>query len=529
MTRKLVAIRLRAFLSGMLRQGRKKRGKGMVVLFALLYLYLIAVFAGMMCFTFYQLAEPYHAAGLDWLYFAMAGLMGLGFALIGSVFATQNQLYDAKDNELLLSMPVTPRAILISRILPLLALNLLFSGVVIIPAAVMFAIFAEFSFVGLLCQLLALLAVSVFAQALACFFGWLLHLLLGRMNKSFASLLFMLLFLGVYFYVYSQAGRILRAIAENGESLAETLQTWVWPLYAMGRGCLGDGLHLLAFVIIAAALFGLVYWILSKTFLKTVTAKYTARRKRKLDVSQSRQTSPLQAVVGKEWHKFLGSPVYLTNMGLGAILTAVLPIAGIFVRNTVMEYLVLLDFLRPWVPILIWAMLSFTATTACISTPSVSLEGKNIWIMKSMPISSRDILLGKLRLHCRLTVPVSVLAALVLTVAYGCSGPEILLVTISAGLFPLFVGLLGMWAGLQWAKLDYINEAYPCKQSASVAVAMFGSMGVPTVLGLVYVFLLSENLSPMVFLGIYDLLLMAASYGFYRVLLTWGVRKWESL
>lgn len=528
MIKALVAIRVRALLAGMLNRGQKKRGKGTVVLFVFLYLYVIAVVAGMMCFTFYQLAAPYHDAGLDWLYFAMAGLMGLGFALIGSVFATQNQLYDAKDNELLLSMPVTPRAILLSRVLPLLGLNLLFAGCVLLPAVIIYAIFVEFSVVGLLYQLLSLLAVCVLAQALACFFGWLLHLLLSRMNKSFASLLFMLLFLGVYFYVYSQAGQILRAIAENGETLAKTLQTWVWPLYAMGRGCLGDGLRLLAFVAISAALFGLVYWILSETFHKTVTSKYTSRKTRRLDVSRSREVTPLQAVVGKEWRKFLGSPVYLTNMGLGVILTAILPIAGIFVRKTVMEYLVMLDFLRPWVPILIWAMLSFTATTACISTPSVSLEGKNIWIMKSMPISSRDILMGKLRLHCRLTVPVSVLAALVLTVTYGCAGPEILLVTISAGLFPLFIGLLGLWAGLQWAKLDYINEAYPCKQSVSVIVAMFGGMGVPLVLGIAYIFV-ADIMLPMVFLGIYNVLLMAASYGLYRILITWGVKKWESL
>lgn len=528
MIKALVGIRIRTMLASLLRRGKKKQSAGTAVLFAVLYLYVIAVVAGMMCFMFYQLAETYHLIGLDWLYFAMAGLMGLGFAVIGSVFATQNQLYDAKDNEMLLAMPVMPRAILLSRILPLLALNLLFASMVILPAIIMYAINVAFSPVGILLQMLALLGVCVLAQAFACLMGWLLHLLLGRMNKSAASMLFMVVFLGVYFYVYSQAGKILQAIASNGETLAKTLQTWVWPLYAMGRGSVGSGLHLLAFCAISAAFFGIVYFILSRTFFDTVTAKHSTRSKRSLNVSQSRVATPVQAVVGKEWRKFLGSPVYLTNMGMGVILTAALPVAGLIMRKTILEYLELLDFLQPWIPVVIWAMLSFTGSTTCISTPSVSLEGKNIWILRSMPISSRDILLGKLRFHCVMTVPVMMLAALILTVTFGCGIVQILLVTLAAGLFALFDGLLGLWAGLQWARLDYISEAYPCKQSMSVVVAMFGAMGVPMVFGIAYIFA-ADFLPQTAFFGIYDVLLLAACFGLYRVLVTWGVRQWESL
>jgi len=147
MIKTLLSVRFRALFAGMTAQGRKKkkRSTGMVILFAILYVYLIAVVGGVMCLTFYSLAEPYHSLGLDWLYFAIAGLMGLGLAVFGSVFATQSQLYDAKDNALLLSMPIPPKVILLSRMIPLLTLNLLFAGIVIIPAMVMYAIFVRFS------------------------------------------------------------------------------------------------------------------------------------------------------------------------------------------------------------------------------------------------------------------------------------------------------------------------------------------------------------------------------------------------
>jgi len=529
MIKTLAAIRFRALLAGLTAQGRKKkkRSTGTVILFAFLYIYLFAVIAGAMCLTFASLAEVYHGLGLDWLYFALAGLMGLGFAVFGSVFATQSQLYDAKDNEMLLAMPIPPRAILLSRMLPLLALNLLFAGIVMVPATVMYAILVEFDLLGILLQLGSLLGVCILAQSIACLLGWLLHLLLRRMNKSLASLLYMVVFLGIYFTLYSQSGTILQNMAIGAQQIADTLQLWVWPLYALGVGGTGSTAYFLAFLAICAALFCLVYWILSATFLHAATAK-GGRKRRKLDLNRGTVRTPMQAITAKELRKFLGCPVYLTNMGMGMILTLALPIAAVFFRGTLLPILTLMGLSGGHVGLLVCVVLAFTLSTAAISTPSVSLEGKNLWILKSLPISSRDILLGKLRLHLLLTVPAAVLASLVLAAAFGCGLLDCLLCVLICGLLAVFTGLIGMWAGLQWAKLDYISEAYPCKQSISVMVAMFLPWGFVAALVIVYL-LVSSFLSPTLFMGLCVLLLASVCYALYRLLITWGTRKWDAL
>ncbi len=51
--------------------------------------------------------------GYGWLYYALMGLLALAFGVFGSVFSTYAGLYQAKDNELLLSMPIPPRRILL--------------------------------------------------------------------------------------------------------------------------------------------------------------------------------------------------------------------------------------------------------------------------------------------------------------------------------------------------------------------------------------------------------------------------------
>ena len=223
----LIRVRFRALFAGLTRQSRTGKKKTSPVLFIVLYGYVAVMMVVLFASTFSELAEPYHQAGLDWLYFAMAGLIGLAMSVLGSVFSTQSQLYEARDNGLLLSMPIPARLILLSRMVPLLALNLVFSALVMVPAFVVYANLVEFNLLGFCFQLLSLLGVVLLSQAIACLLGWLLHLLLSKMNKSVASMLYMIVFLGVYFAIYSQAQQILAAMASGGTAIAAALQSWV--------------------------------------------------------------------------------------------------------------------------------------------------------------------------------------------------------------------------------------------------------------------------------------------------------------
>jgi len=529
MIKSLLAVRFRSLAAMFIQRNsrKKKQGAGTAVLFAVLYLYLGAVMCGMSGLTFYALAQPYHMLDLDWLYFAMAGLAGLGMAVIGSVFTTQNQLYDAKDNPLLLSMPIPPSRILLSRMLPLLALNLLFASIVMVPAIVVYAVWIDFQPLFLLLQIFSIPAIAVLAQAIACLLGWLLHLLMSRINKSFASVLFMVVFLAAYFGIYHNANDILNTLISNTAVLADAISAWVWPIYAMGQGCCGSVWQTAAFAAICSIAFALVYWVLSVTFLHTATKSYSGRKGRKLNLADTKTASATAAIIRKELGKFLGTPVFLTNMGLGILLTAAMPVAGIIFRKKVMQLITLLMLPNDVTALLICAILGFLVSTMCISTPTVSLEGKNLWVLKSMPVPPKQILNAKLGMHILLTVPVTALAGFVLGITYECGIAGLLFCFVVPALLALLNGVLGMVAGLKWARFDYVNEAYPCKQSVSVAVSMFGMMGLPLVLGLLYGFLLCDYLTPLVFLALSSLLLAGMCFGFYALMIHWGIKQWN--
>lgn len=530
MTKRLLKIRMQSLLAALTAQARRKNksGKGMIVVYIALYLYVFVVMSGMMAVNFYTLAQPYHQMGLDWLYFALAGLMALGFSVIGSAFATQSQLYDAKDNALLLSMPIPPQSILMSRMIPLLLMNLLFASTVMLPAIVVYGIFVQFRPLWILLQLFGLVAIVLLAQAIACLVGWVLHRMLRKLNKSAASILFLVLFLALYFLILSRAQDLLNALIYSSATIADTLINWVWPLYAMGTGSIGSFLHAVVLPLIGVAAFGTIYWFLSVTFIKSATQSHAAGKKRSLALDRTKQSSQAEAIVRKELKKFLGTPIYLTNMGLGILMVSVMAVAGIIFRNDVFAILSVIPGYEDMLPLLICALIAFNISTMCISTPSVSLEGKNIWILKALPLSAKDILLGKLRFHIRMTVPISSIAGGILSAVYGCGILYTTLCILIPGLLALLNGIVGLVAGLKWARLDFISEAYPCKQSVSVVVTMFGIMGLSALLG-VGTMLLTEFLPLPLLLGIDALFLGVLCWVFYRLLVTWGAAKWNSL
>ncbi|HBD86238.1 MAG TPA: hypothetical protein DC001_02285, partial [Clostridiales bacterium] len=101
-------------------------------------LYVIGCFFFMFGGMFSALCRPLVSFGLGWLYFALAAIMSVTLCFIGSVFTAQQQLFSARDNDLLLAMPIPPAYILGSRMIMLLVLNFLMGLLVIAPAGVVY-------------------------------------------------------------------------------------------------------------------------------------------------------------------------------------------------------------------------------------------------------------------------------------------------------------------------------------------------------------------------------------------------------
>ena len=177
MLKTLLRSRMDALLSVLTGSGRTKKAqsKAKLIGFSVLMILSVGSLGTLFARIFEVIAEPFSLLGMGWLYFGLAGVMTFGLMLIGNVLLAKYQLYEAKDNDLLLSMPIKPIHILLSRLFLLYVLALIVMLPVAVPCLIFWPDFPRGR--GLAAFLLQFLVVlPLLNLAVSAFLGWLVHL-----------------------------------------------------------------------------------------------------------------------------------------------------------------------------------------------------------------------------------------------------------------------------------------------------------------------------------------------------------------
>ncbi|MBQ7915702.1 MAG: hypothetical protein IJ315_02810 [Firmicutes bacterium] len=521
-----------ASLFGSMFRSKKAEGAmstGKKILFAILWLYVGIVFIGLFGMLFLGLSTMLETE-YNWFYFSFAGLASFLFCFIGSVFVAQSQLFEATDNELLLAMPIPPRYILLSRMLFLFFLNYIYEAIIFLPAAVIYFLSGYATVLGTILLILTILFMPLLVLSISCLFGWLLALVSSRMRrKNMLQLVVMVVFLFVYFAFVQNIDQYITDLLENGTAIANAIRSTLPPFYYLGDA-IANG-NLLSFLYFF--LFGLVpmvpiYWLLSKFFIQITTAnrgqRKIAYRRQSLQVS-----SHMWALVRKELGFFTSLPAYMMNGAIGVVFYILIPVF-LIIQGEKLTMLISLLGADPSeiICLLITAMLCFGAITNIITSCSISLEGNRLWLIRSLPITSKDILLAKFYMHCLVCIPPGILSALVCCIFLQASWQGYIFAVILPGLVTIFMALFGLIINLHMPKFDWLNETVCVKQSGSTMLAMFGGMALVLVPVVLYI-ILANRISGYVYLTLLAAILVIACLLMYRYLITKGCILFEKL
>ena len=116
MLKTLIKSRISAMFASMTQGKKNKKQKKLATgLLIALFVFLIAYFLFAMGAMSYGLCYMGLQTGDTYAVFTMAVIISSALCLFGSIFATKTQIFESKDNELLLSMPIPPKYIFISR------------------------------------------------------------------------------------------------------------------------------------------------------------------------------------------------------------------------------------------------------------------------------------------------------------------------------------------------------------------------------------------------------------------------------
>ena len=487
-------------------KGKRAISVRRIVLLAVAALLLLALAGYVVSLLLTPLYKTLLKSDLEWLYFALTGVGAFLISFMLTAFYAQGSIFEAKDNEMLLSMPVRPSAILGSRLGALYFLNFFFAAAFMAAAGIVKLTGGGTAVAGgVIIYVLCVFLLALISTTLSCLLGWAVSLITRRMrNKAIFQLVFSLLLLGgFYVFFFGDITRHLKTVTENSAGIANVFRGVLYPFHAMGMACTGKGFtEFLIFAAICIVPFVLVCLLLNKSFVKIVTSRAGAKRI-KYEAKALKGSSVAWAMTKKDLTRFFNNSSYMLNSGLGLI------------YSIGMSVFVVVSFLnRPEgaapgsgfldklfnavgtdnLSFLFCVFLAFFAAMTSISGPSISVEGKNLWILKSMPVRAAEILKGKVFSHLLLSIPASLIcSAIFLFVLPKASAAVLICLFIMPILAHIFCALVGVIGNLYMGKLNYPSIAKAAKSNSGSLIPALSTMVVSTVPTILYLTVLKEQ------------------------------------
>lgn len=427
-------------------------------------------------------------------YFGLAGSIPVMCALIISllsffftVFKTNGYLFNFKEYDMLMSLPFKPKDIAGCKFLYMYIKALPWQQSVSLSMMAVYGYYAKASVLVYPVWIVLSLFLPIIPTLIASFIGYLIaKVSSGFRNKTIVptilSFLVVLLGFGARFFLEDmfkegKTGEVLSSISSITESISRVYLPASWFDNAVKDLSISDILLLIG---VSVLLFELVFIPVGHSYRKINSALKSHGASKKTAKQKSRQRSPLNAIVFKEFKRMTGSTVYMTNGPIGELICLLIGIALIFIdidsllfggnaAGNVAEASINKDMLYPLIPFIVYFFVGMVATTAY--TPS--LEGKNFWIVQSLPIPKKTLYRGKMLFNMYLTAPVSLF-----TITTACISAKIPVITsilflILGFMLCAFSTTWGCICGIKHMRLDWENEIEAIKQGSAVVLYLF--------------------------------------------------------
>jgi ABC-2 type transport system permease protein len=455
----------------------KARSKGATAAYFVLFALLMAgILGGMFAVLAKTLCAPLHAAGVDWLYFAMMGLI----ARFAGGFRQRVQ-------HLLHAVPAKgqrPAAVFAHsgfRANGLPAYDGLPHGSSVFrrgdaSAILVYWIQAAFTMTNLLGGLLLTALISVFVMTVSCALGFVVaKISLKLKRKSLITVIVSLVFFAVYYFVVFKAQTLISQLLSKRAGFWRSGQgcclshLFVWP------GGRGRSDSLFGYSLVVAALFALMWALISRSFFEAAASTGKSERKVYKETAV-RQKSVSLALLGKEFSRFPRQPQLYAQLRPGH------PDAARLRRPAAVEGRGVPHGHERGVRRKA-GQRSDTAVRHGVHDRLYERYGSPLrgrWrenpcgLMQSLPVKPWQALRAKLSLQLLLTGIPMLFCLLCLAMVYPFAPLDLLLAAVQTLSFVMLSALFGLFMGLKMPNLNWTQEITVIKQSMGVMIAMFG-------------------------------------------------------
>ena len=448
--------------------------------------------------------EPLSKMHLEYVVLTLFILITSILTISEGIYKTSSLIFNCKDDNLLLSLPIKRSTVLFIRIFKFYLFELLYNSLFLAPAMVLYPRYVSVDASYFVVSIISLFILPIIPIIISCLIGAFISKTSSKFKfKNIAQIILITIFLLVVLYASFNLKSILNNIASNASSINEVITKLYYPAGAYIKLITNFNiLELLLFILIHIVLFIIMIYVLSKVYF-TINSKVK-------EVSVSKYSSEYKikthsktiSLIKKEFNKFINTPVFVTNAAFGLVLHVAACILIAFKFNDLegmlgqYEIPMTFDQVKSYIPIVCFGLTCFASLLSSITSSMISLEGKSFIILKSLPIKPARIIFSKVLTSIIIMLPFIFIGNIVLFIRFNFSIIQILLLVIASIILPLVAETIGILINLKYPKMDAENDTEVVKQSISTTIAVFVGMfliGI-TVFGLIKLITLNINI-----------------------------------
>ncbi|MFA5006463.1 MAG: hypothetical protein WC509_03220 [Candidatus Izemoplasmatales bacterium] len=462
--------------------------KGKRILIAVAILYVVVAYWGGFGYLFYDLARTLSGIpGMIESLLFYVYIYAIGTTVMIVFFRADAMLFRFADFSILGPLPIKARTLVAAKTTVIMANVYVTALLATAPIAFGYFAFAAPGIAGILLFLPSFLAAPLLPAVAAALLALGIHAVTDRLPKSrtLNTILMFAFFLGIMMssFSFTGAGEENPLLAQSAVIAAMGARFWPmgWFAAAVHEGSLAG--FALLFATGAVPFAGFVV-LLSRSILKTNARSRNDLGTRRRKALEYRSGSAFKAMLAKEWRTFVGIQMYVFNAGFGPVILVVASVASLFFADKVMAFLT--DMTEGAViptNFMIFGFIAFAVGMVYTSAVSLSIEGKRLWIVKSLPVSPSTVIDAKLWFNVLLGSIPGVFALVLFAISFAI--PPLDAAAMAAGVlaFSFLTSAIGSIVNLRFPKFQFHHEVEVVKQSLGALIGVFGGFGVAIAAG----------------------------------------------
>lgn len=487
---------------------------------------------GIYTFLMYQLYSGAAMINAPQMILTMAAICSGLIVLIFGIFYIIGTLFLARDTEFLASLPLSQGSVFMTKFAMVLLGEYPFAFFLMLPPVIIYGIGTQKGVIYYILAIICTLLLPFLPLVISAFLALLLMNIVSRSKRRdmitiIGSIIMMVLFIGGQNYLMSRMPEnqedFLMALLQSSDAIIEFMgrafPPSIWITKVLSSGGVDSAWNLLFLVAATIAAFLAVYLLASFIYQRGATAQLETRSAPGKTKLTYRRSSQVFTIFKNELLIILRTPIYALNslvvVFMAPLLLAIPFFGGNFSNDSDLQFI--FQFLGNNDSQAILMLVSAGIITLLVMiNPAVSTtfsrEGKNIWVLKTIPVKPVVQVYGKLLAGYSISFVATLVTIVIAIFLFKINVLTAIMILILCSLALVPVSSIGLYIDLIRPKLQWNNPQEAIKQNMNAMLAMligFLAVSVFVIAGFLVTILIT-NIYAM--FGIMVLILSAVSY-----------------